>query len=125
MEKIPARYVSVVLNLYLMRSGRCGIYYATTRGEVLMKFEQEHGANKYTEGSFWLEVFPSTGRMFAYHLCPKREEARANNKMTRGSYDCLLRNEVRDQYCLYCGDLEMPESLQAMWHLFHMEGNMT
>jgi hypothetical protein len=122
MEKIPARCVSVVLNLYLMRSGRCGIYYATTRGEVvLMKFEQEHGADKYTEGSFWLEVFPTTGRMFAYHHCPKRGDA---EQRSRGTYDCLLSSEVKRQYCLYCGNLEMPESLQAMWHLFHMEGNM-
>jgi hypothetical protein len=97
---------------------------------MMVEYEKLCGSERWIEGSYWLEVFPTSEMMFAYHHCPNATDlmGHADGKGSlsqRGTYDCLLTREVEDQNCLYCGKIEMPESLQAMWHLFNMKGNVT
>ncbi len=63
----------------------------------------------YSEGRFRLEVNKSTGSMFSYHDCPA----------TGVAPDILTKDEVVDDKCMYCGKLDMPENLRAMYILYN------
>ena len=64
----------------------------------------------YSSGVYSLCV-SSGGYMCAYHPCPRSE----------GKDDCIdyIRvEEMRDSECAFCGELDIPEELQALYILY-------
>jgi hypothetical protein len=80
-----------------------------------MKVTVTKHLSTYTEGNYRIEMagdsYSAGFSMFVYHL------------IDRECPCVVLSSEMRKQYCVNHGALDVPESLQALWFMFHMDGD--
>ncbi len=78
-----------------------------------MEMEVLPDMTTYTEGNYRIEMTINDDPdilMFIYH------------NITTDHPCIILNSEMRQQVCVNCGPLNVPDSLQALWFMFHMDG---
>ena len=75
-----------------------------------MKVTRTKSHFTYSESTYTLEVY-NGGYMSIRHKCPA-------STPTDTCYDIILPDELRNNSCRYCDELDIPESLQALYYLY-------
>lgn len=75
-----------------------------------MRISAHEGYTIYYEGDYSLEVH-TKGAQFLKHKCPA-------STSVDSCYDQILPEELEDNQCRYCDELNIPENLQALYYLY-------
>ena len=76
-----------------------------------MKVRKHKDYFEYNEDDYSLQVYPQEGNLYLKHKCPTSTPG-------DNCYDYILSGELEKGVCRYCGDLDIPESLQALYYLY-------